>query len=67
MRDQRNKVEFKACIIMPTEKAHKMCLRSFTSVPMKSKVPLGVLSWGGDARVGNLVLSEGVSILSQGM
>lgn len=42
-----------------------MCFRNFISVPIKSKVPFGVFSWGGAARIGNSEASEGMSILSE--
>lgn len=44
-----------------------MCFRNFISVPIKSRVPFGVFSWGGAARVGNSGASEGMSILPEAL
>lgn len=42
-----------------------MCFRNFISAPIKSRVPFGVFSWGGAARIGNSEASAGMSILSE--
>lgn len=44
-----------------------MCFRNFISVPIKSRVPLGVFSCAGAARVANSVVLEESSISSEYM